>query len=243
VTAQSGTGAITIDGLSHTYVRRNSTIEVLSGVELHVDAGAYVSLVGPSGSGKSTLLAILGGLERPQTGVVIVGGTSLSGLSGDALARFRRTTVGFVFQHFGLLEAFTATENVEIALALAGVGRNDRHRKARDLLGSVGLSARVGHRPFELSGGERQRVAIARAIANEPEIILADEPTGNLDVGSAEGVVELLGALRAERGTTLVVVTHNPAIAALAEIRRRLVDGRLVDETTPSRGSAGRELE
>ncbi|MCU1493782.1 MAG: transporter related protein [Acidimicrobiaceae bacterium] len=230
-----GTGSIAIDNLSHTYLRRGSAIEVLSGVELHVDAGAYVSLVGPSGSGKSTLLAILGGLERPQNGTVAVGGTNLSGLSGDALAHFRRTTVGFVFQHFGLLEAFTATENVEIALALAGVGRNARRRQARDLLGSVGLAARVDHRPFELSGGERQRVAIARAIANEPQVILADEPTGNLDVGAAEAVVELLGTVRAERSTTLIVVTHNPAMAALAAIRRRIVDGHLVDESARPR--------
>ena len=231
MSGQSGTGSIAIDNLSHTYLRRGSPINVLSGVELHVDPGAYVSLVGPSGSGKSTLLAILGGLERPQSGNVAVGGTNLSGLSGDDLAYFRRTTVGFVFQHFGLLEAFTASENVEIALAFAGVARNARHRQARDLLGSVGLAARVDHRPFELSGGERQRVAIARAIANEPQVILADEPTGNLDVGAAEAVAELLSTVRTARATTLIVVTHNPAMAALAAIRRRIVDGRLVDDT------------
>src|SRR5271154_1210217 len=161
---------VLVEGLSHRYVRRDSTLEVLRNVHLVMERGAYVSLVGPSGSGKSTLLAVLGGLERPQQGSVIVGGTSLSGLSGNDLAHFRLNTVGFVFQHFGLLEALTASENVELALSLAGVRRGVRRQRAVDLLGSVGLTHRANHRPLELSGGERQRVAIARAIANEPDI-------------------------------------------------------------------------
>ncbi len=225
---RAGSLAIEIDGLSHTYARRGSVVEVLRDANLRVDRGAYVSLVGPSGTGKSTLLAVLGGLERPQHGSVIVCGTSLSGLSGNDLAHFRLNTVGFVFQHFGLLEALTASENVELALSLAGVRRDVRRQRAVDLLGSVGLTHRIDHRPLELSGGERQRVAIARAIANEPEILLADEPTGNLDVASAEVVVELLATLRAERSTTLVVVTHNPAIAKLAESHYRIENGALV---------------
>ena len=226
--------AIAIDGLIHTYARRGQRIDVLRGVELRVQRGAYISLVGPSGSGKSTLLAILGGLERPQHGNVTVGGTSLSGLSGDALAQFRLSTVGFVFQHFGLLDALTAAENVELALALAGVNRSSRRRRALELLGNVGLGDRTAHRPFELSGGERQRVAIARAIANAPEIILADEPTGNLDVDSADAVITLLGSLRREQGSTLVIVTHNPAIAALADTHYRLTDGLLVSAIGPN---------
>jgi putative ABC transport system ATP-binding protein len=224
----SNVDAITINGLIHTYARRGQHIEVLRGVALRVERGAYISLVGPSGSGKSTLLAILGGLERPQLGNVVVGGTSLAGLSGDALAQFRLSTVGFVFQHFGLLDALTAAENVELALALAGIKRSNRRGRALELLDSVGLGARTDHRPFELSGGERQRVAIARAIANEPDIILADEPTGNLDVDSADAVIDLLGSLRREQGSTLVIVTHNPAIASLADTHYRLTDGLLV---------------
>ncbi|HWD25113.1 MAG TPA: ABC transporter ATP-binding protein [Acidimicrobiales bacterium] len=225
--------AIEIDGLFHTYARRGERIDVLRGVSLRVKPGAYISLVGPSGSGKSTLLSVLGGLERPQLGSVVVGGTVLTGLSGDALARFRLSTVGFVFQHFGLLDALTAAENIELALALAGANRATRRRRAVELLQSVGLGGRSDHRPFELSGGERQRVAIARAIANGPKIILADEPTGNLDVDSANAVMELLGSLRREQGTTLVIVTHNPVIAALAETHYRLTDGSLVSAADP----------
>ncbi|MCU1490305.1 MAG: Cell division transporter, ATP-binding protein FtsE [Acidimicrobiaceae bacterium] len=231
MTAAEQEPTILVEGLSHTYARRGSAVEVLRDVRLRVERGAYASLVGPSGSGKSTLLSVLGGLERPQSGTVVVGGTELTGLSGDALARFRRSTVGFVFQHFGLLDTLTASENVELALTLGGMSRAARRRRADELLGDVGLAGRAEHRPFELSGGERQRVAIARAIANEPEVILADEPTGNLDVDSAAAVAALLESLRDERGTTLVVVTHNPALAALADFHLRLVDGQLVGAT------------
>ena len=160
--------AVRVEGLVHTYPTREGPLAVLQDVSLLVDRGGYVSLMGSSGSGKSTLLAILGGLEKPQSGQVFVGGTDLHGLARDELAKFRRKTVGFVFQHFGLLEALTAQENVELALMYNGVPAGARHRKAKELLGDVGLAARVSHRPHELSGGERQRVAIARAIANGP---------------------------------------------------------------------------
>jgi putative ABC transport system ATP-binding protein len=195
--------------------------------------GTYVSLVGSSGSGKSTLLAILGGLERPQVGRVVVGGVDVTSLNADELAQYRRTAVGFVFQHFGLLEALTALENIELALALNGVGRIARHRRATEVLGDVGLASRTSHRPYELSGGERQRVAIARAIVNEPGLILADEPTGNLDVDSAHAVADLLASLRRERGCTLLVVTHNPAMAEQADSHFALLGGRLV-QVSPS---------
>jgi putative ABC transport system ATP-binding protein len=224
--------SIAVADLSHTYTRRHESLEVLKRVDLLVEPGSYVSLVGPSGSGKSTLLAILGGLERPQSGQVVVEGTDLVGLSGDELAAYRRTTVGFVFQHFGLLDALTALENVELALTLTGRPRGERRRRSIDLLGSVGLAARIDHRPYELSGGERQRVAIARAMANEPALILADEPTGNLDTDSATAVADLLSALRYERGCTLVVVTHNLAMAARADRQFALDDGHLA--RTPS---------
>jgi predicted ABC-type transport system involved in lysophospholipase L1 biosynthesis ATPase subunit len=201
---------------------------VLREVAMDVDEGEYVSLVGVSGSGKTTLLSLLGGLDRAQTGSVVVRGHDLTTLSGDGLACFRRDTVGFVFQHFGLLEALTALENVELALTLTGGARPRwRHERARRLLERVGLGARSDHRPSQLSGGERQRVAIARAVANEPRVILADEPTGNLDDDTAETVVDLLEELHSEDGRTLVVVTHQRGLARRAARQLVLQAGRL----------------
>ena len=200
---------------------------VLHGVDLEIEPGGYVALSGRSGAGKSTLLSLVGGLETPTSGEVVVGGHSVGSLRGVQLAAFRRDTVGFVFQHFGLLDALTAAENVELALVLARAGGDQRRRRAAELLDAVGLADRADHRPRALSGGERQRVAIARALANQPRLILADEPTGNLDGEAGERVLELLEALREERGCTLVVVTHNHAIAARAERRYRVHDGRV----------------
>jgi putative ABC transport system ATP-binding protein len=195
-----------------------------------VAAGDYVSLVGPSGSGKTTLLSLIGGLDRPQGGTVVVGGHDLGTLSGDGLASFRRDTVGFVFQHFGLLEALTAQENVELALILAGASSSGpRRKRAASLLRRVGLAGRLDHRPTELSGGERQRVAIARAIANSPRIILADEPTGDLDDDTAAEVGDLLEQLRQEDGCTLVVVTHHQQLASRALRSFALDGGRLFE--------------
>ena len=197
---------------------------------MHVPAGGHVALTGPSGAGKSTLLALLGGLERPQTGTVRVGEVDLGELTGDALAAYRRETVGFVFQHFGLLEALTAQENVELAATLSGRRAGERRRRALELLEQVGVVDRARHRPLQLSGGERQRVAIARALANGPRLVLADEPTGNLDEDSALAVVELLETLPAEHRCTLVVVTHNRSIAARAPMRVALHAGRVVPD-------------
>ncbi|MBA2438220.1 MAG: ABC transporter ATP-binding protein [Acidimicrobiia bacterium] len=213
--------------LTHRFVVRGGRLTVLDGLDLEVEAGGHVALMGQSGAGKSTLLALLGGLERPQEGSVVVDGHDLTGLSRDELAAFRRESVGFVFQHFGLLETLSAVENVELACTLAGVARRVRGRRARDLLASVGLGERAGHRPGELSGGERQRVAIARALANHPRVVLADEPTGNLDEDSTTMVVELLESLPAEHGCTLVVVTHNRALARRAGRLLALRGGRL----------------
>ncbi len=213
---------------------RRSRLEVLRDVAVDVDEGEYVSLVGVSGSGKTTLLSLLGGLDRAQTGDVVVCGHDLTTLSGDELARFRRDSVGFVFQHFGLLEALTALENVELALTLAGgAGARRRRERASRLLERVGLGARGDHRPSRLSGGERQRVAIARAVANEPRIILADEPTGNLDDDTAETVVDLLEELHAEDRRTLVVVTHQRRLARRAARRLVLQAGRLSELEVP----------
>jgi predicted ABC-type transport system involved in lysophospholipase L1 biosynthesis ATPase subunit len=209
---------------------------VLHDISLEVAEGEYVSLVGPSGSGKTTLLSLVGGLDHPQSGEIRVGGHDLRALSGDGLAAFRRETVGFVFQHFGLLEALTAKENVELALTLAGVSNAvQRHHRATHLLERVGLANRLDHRPPELSGGERQRVAIARAIANSPRVILADEPTGDLDDATAADVGDLLEQLRAEEGCTLVVVTHHRQLAARAERSLALGAGELVE----ARGALG----
>lgn len=216
---------ITASGLVHSFGSGDRRVAVLRGLDLDIAAGSHVVLQGPSGAGKSTLLALVGGLEPPGGGELRVGDTSLRGLRGRELSTYRRETVGFVFQHFGLVEVLTARENVSLALSLDRVAPGQRRRRADELLDAVGLADRVHHRPGQLSGGERQRVAIARALANQPPLILADEPTGNLDGETAERVLDLLDRFRAERGCTLVVVTHNPAVAERAQIRLQLRHG------------------
>jgi putative ABC transport system ATP-binding protein len=218
--------AVEVADLVHRYRTSEGDLVVLDGISLSIPPGGHVTLTGASGAGKSTLLSILGGLEPPQSGRVHVGGHDLHGLDGDELAAYRRSTVGFVFQHFGLLDTLTAGENVEVALALAGTRTRARRARAAELLAAVGLADRARHRPAALSGGERQRVAIARALANRSRLVLADEPTGNLDDRSATRVLELLERLPAEQGCTLVVVTHDHAIADRAPRRLHLADGR-----------------
>jgi len=213
--------AVSIRNLRHGYATGSGRLSVLDDVSLDVPAGGYLAVTGSSGAGKTTLLSVLGGLEQAQEGRVDVGGQEISRLSGDALAAYRRATVGFVFQHFGLLDTLTAAENVELACTLAGLGPGARRKRAAELLASVGLTGRAGHRPAALSGGERQRVAIARALANRPRLLLADEPTGNLDEGATAMVVALLERARAEHGCTLVLVTHDGGLASRA--RQRLV--------------------
>lgn len=220
---------IEVEGLAHTFRGGPTPVPVLHDVNLTAEAGDYLSLTGPSGSGKTTLLSVLGGLEAPQEGRVRVAGRDLVGLSSNQLAAFRSGTVGFVFQHSGLLESLTALENVELALAVSGV-RHGRRGRAAELLAQLGLADRAAHRPLELSGGERHRVAIARALANRPRILLADEPTGNLDDDTAATVISLLEDLPADHGCTLVVVTHNRMLAARAPRRLRLRSGRLYEE-------------
>jgi ABC-type lipoprotein export system ATPase subunit len=219
--------AVRARDLGHSYPSPNGSLAVLAGIDLDIGPGDYVALSGPSGAGKSTLLSVLGGLERPVRGSVSVGDVEVTGLAGDGLAAYRRETVGFVFQHFGLLETLSAQENVELACALAGMSPARRRSRARDLLDAVDLAARGAHRPGQLSGGERQRVAIARALANRPRLVLADEPTGNLDEESALRVMTLLEGVREQRGYTLLVVTHNRAIASRAGARLALHKGRL----------------
>lgn len=218
--------AVDAQGLSHRYATPAGDLTVLDELSLAVSGGEHVAVMGRSGSGKSTLLALLGGLTRPQRGSLIVQGHDLRDLSGDDLAAFRRDQIGFVFQHFGLLDTLTAAENIELAATLAGQPPAARRARAMDLLETVGLASRARHRPHQLSGGERQRVAIARALTNRPTLVLADEPTGNLDDEAAAVVSDLLADLPAAHGVTVVVVTHDRSLAGRAQRRVRLNHGR-----------------
>jgi putative ABC transport system ATP-binding protein len=203
-------------------------LTVLTDLDLTLAAGEHVAVSGRSGAGKTTLLALLGGLEPLQRGELRIGGVDVGELAGDDLAAFRRETVGFVFQHFGLLDSLTALENVELAMSVAAVARPRRRSRARSLLDQVGMADRGDHLPAALSGGERQRVAIARAVANDPDLLLADEPSGNLDAESTALVLGLLDAITTERGCTFVVVTHDEAVARRADRRLHLERGTLV---------------
>jgi len=200
-------------------------LTILDDVDLAIDAGEFVAILGPSGSGKSTLLALMAGLDQPTEGEVLIEGQPIQDLSEDRLALLRRRRVGFVFQSFQLLTNQTARENVLLPLEL--IGHPEAGRRADELLEQVGLGERGHHYPVQLSGGEQQRVALARAFAGDPPILLADEPTGNLDGATGEKVLELIESLRRESGTTLVLVTHDPAVAARADRLVKLRDGRV----------------
>jgi putative ABC transport system ATP-binding protein len=201
-------------------------VNILRGIDLSIAAGESVGIIGPSGSGKSTLLMVTAGLERPTAGRVEVAGVDLGRLDEDGLARFRRRHVGIVFQSFHLIPTMSALENVAVPLELAG--RGDAFERAREGLEAVGLQHRIRHYPGQLSGGEQQRVALARAFATGPRLLLADEPTGNLDGATGEQVIALMFDLRRRHGTTLVLITHDPALAARADRVVRLGDGRIV---------------
>jgi putative ABC transport system ATP-binding protein len=201
------------------------SVTILDGVTLEVADGEVLAVTGPSGSGKSTLLGLIAGLDRPTSGSIAVDGVDITRLDEDALARLRRNTIGFVFQSFHLIPTLTAAENVAVPLELAG--HADVSTRAGDLLDAVGLGARAHHYPAQLSGGEQQRVALARAVSLRPRLLLADEPTGNLDSATGEQIVELLLGLRKESGATLVLVTHDHALTRHADRVVRLRDGRL----------------
>jgi len=221
-------GLIELSGITKTYRLGALEVPALSGVHLTIDAGEYVAIMGPSGSGKTTLMNIVGLLDTPSAGSYLLGGEQVSGLSERRLALLRAQRIGFVFQSFNLLPRVSAVENVELALIYAG--SRERRRRAERALDIVGLGQRRRHRPNELSGGEQQRVAIARALAKDPSLILADEPTGNLDSRTAEEIVLLFQQLHAEKGLTILLITHNPEIAAQAGRTVFMRDGRIVDD-------------
>lgn len=227
--ATEGTVLIRASGLRKSFRMGHATVHALAGVDLVVERGDFVAFLGPSGSGKSTLLNLLGGLDHPSAGTIEVDGRRLEAMDENALAIYRRKRVGFIFQSFNLIPSMTALENVAFPLRFSGASRRKREVVARDLLARVGLGDRLYHRPAELSGGEQQRVAIARALVNGPELILADEPTGNLDSRSGSQILGLLADLRAQ-GRTVLVVSHDPRITHFAAQITYLLDGRLVDE-------------
>jgi putative ABC transport system ATP-binding protein len=223
-----GNVMISVRGLSMRLTSGGRAVEVLSDVSLEVPAGQFLAIAGPSGSGKSTLLGLIAGLDQPTAGTVEVAGVLVTALDEDALARFRRDHVGYVFQSFHLIPTLTAEENVAVPLELAGAP--DAMTRARALLGEVGLAERAHHYPVQLSGGEQQRVAVARAIAHRPPLLLADEPTGNLDSATGKQIIELLVGVNRRLGSTLVLVTHDPALASHADRIVTLRDGRVVSD-------------
>ena len=216
---------VEMSGVSMHYTLGAARIDVLREVDLQIRAGERVAITGPSGSGKTSLLLLLSGLERPAAGRIVVAGTELATLDADALADLRRDRIGIVFQSFHLLPSLSALDNVALPLQMAG--EVQAHARAREQLKRVGLAERMHHYPSQLSGGEQQRVAIARALTHRPALLLADEPTGNLDDHTGESIRELLFALNREAGTTLVLVTHDPVFAGRCERTLRLHDGRL----------------
>jgi putative ABC transport system ATP-binding protein len=219
---------VSLRSIKKTFWRGKEPVRVLEGLNLDVPAGSFEALMGPSGSGKSTLLYLIAGLDRPSEGQVLVGGKDIGAMGDGALAAWRAATIGFVFQSFNLIPVLTAEQNVELPLLLTSLGKAERLKRARTALKVVGLEDRVGHYPRQLSGGQEQRVAIARAIVNDPKIIVADEPTGDLDRQSADDVLTLLTRLNQELGKTIFMVTHDPNAAERATIRRRLDKGVLV---------------
>jgi putative ABC transport system ATP-binding protein len=223
---------IQVSGLRKTFSMGRETVHALAGVDLALDLNTFVAIVGPSGSGKSTLMYLLGGLDRPTSGSITVGGQDLNSLDENALAQYRRRTVGFVFQSFNLISSMTALDNVVFPMRFRRLPQKQRRERGLQLLQQVGLEDRAYHRPTELSGGQQQRVAIARALVNSPSLILADEPTGNLDTQSGLAIMQVLADLH-RQGRTVLVVTHDPRIGNFATQTIRILDGRIMDGEAP----------
>lgn len=220
---------IQITGLQKDFILGNNVVHALAGIDLTVESNTFSVVMGPSGSGKSTLLYLLGGLDRPTNGQIQVGGQSIDTLDENALAVYRRRTVGFIFQSFNLIQSMSAIENVAFPMRFAHVSRRERLQRARELMHRVGLDGRDFHKPTELSGGQQQRVAIARALVHDPQLILADEPTGNLDTASGISIMQLLSELH-RSGHTVLVVSHDPRMRRFATHMVFLLDGQIVDE-------------
>ena len=218
------------EGLTREYRMGRNVIKALDQVDINVQSNEFVSIMGPSGCGKSTLLNLMGGLDQPTAGKVLLGGKDLAGYNEEELAALRREKLGFIFQRHELFPVLTARENVEFPMLLDGTGQADRSARADELLALVGMAGKAGFLPDELSGGQQQRVGIARALANKPQILLADEPTGNLDSETASEIVNILQALIHEISLTLVMVTHDPETASRADRILQLKDGRLADK-------------
>ena len=217
---------IVLENLSKTYEKHGQTVHALEQVCLHVPKGDFLAITGPSGSGKTTLMNILGCLDRPDSGRYLLEGATVSQLTGSSAAHIRNRKIGFIFQSFNLISSMSAQENVELPLLLRGTPRKARRKAALEALSQVGLASRAAHRPAELSGGQQQRVAIARVLAADPPLILADEPTGNLDAATGREILSILEGLHRE-GRTIVMITHDPAIAAAAPRTLRMENGRL----------------
>ncbi len=222
--------AITVQHITKSYSRDKLSVPVLSDITMSVQEGEYVALMGPSGSGKTTLLNLIAGIDRPTSGLIKVFNVDIGRMSETALAKWRATTIGFIFQFYNLIPVLTAYENVELPLMLSSLSKDRRKKQVETALGIVGLSDRMKHRPNQLSGGQQQRVAIARAVATDPRIIVADEPTGDLDKTSAREIMVLLKRLNQEFQKTIVMVTHDPAAAEYASHIRHLEKGDLIPE-------------
>ncbi len=220
---------VRVKNVSKSYRRGSQTVPVLEGLTFDIAEGEFAALMGPSGSGKSTLLNLIAGLDKADRGSITVGGVEITALSETELADWRASSVGFIFQFYNLIPVLTALENVELPLVLTGLSRRERREHARTALGVVGLDDRMEHYPSQLSGGQQQRVAIARAIVTDPAILVADEPTGDLDKVSAREILELMDRLNRESGKTIVMVTHDPRAAEKAHVLRHLEKGVLVD--------------
>jgi len=222
---------VRVENVVKVYKRDAEEVRVLNGISLHVPEGEFVALMGPSGSGKTTLLNLVAGIDGPTSGTVVVNGTDVGALSEGELARWRSRNVGFIFQFYNLIPVLRAVENVELPLLLTSLSKSQRRERAQTALKIVGLSDRGDHYPRQLSGGQEQRVAIARAIVADPKVLVADEPTGDLDAKSAHDILDLLGTLNREFKKTIVMVTHDPRAAERAHVQRHLEKGVLVDST------------
>ncbi len=215
--------------LKKTYMLGKIPVEALRGVNLKIESGDFLAILGPSGSGKSTMLNLVGALDKPTSGTLLIDGVDVSTLSDNQLSDLRRR-IGFVFQFFNLIPRFTARDNVELSLSIAGIGKDERRRRAEALLETVGLKDRIKHKPAELSGGQQQRVAIARALANNPKFLLLDEPTGNIDSKTAREIMRLVKRLNTEKGVTIIMVTHDQHLAKEAKRAVQMFDGVITSD-------------